>query len=426
MKDMANKLNFRQAPRGSSWRDAENDYKYPPLRGKTETDVLIVGGGMAGVNLAYQLVRTGVDVVVLQDKNIGEGATQDTTAFLTQDVDTKLSNLISIFGKNPAKLVWESHRTAIDEIERITKAESLECDFIRCPSYIYARDEKEIGILKKEERAAKRIGFDVKMGSGEELAMKNAGFLELPAQAKFHPLKFLFGLARRVAMKGGRIFEKSLVTNISGRGPFRINTPRGEVRAQKVVIATYYPFKNPRTTLLKKGMYRSYVLEAQLASGLLPEAIYLDLANPYNYFRIDRMKDFDRMIIGGQDHRAELKINEAKNFRAVEEYLLEILPGTPYGITRKWSGPILEPSDGLALIGETNPNKFVATAFSGNGMTYSLISALLLCDLLTGKKNPWAALYDPKRVKLSALAYKAKDYTEEFLGGAVKNVFKKK
>lgn len=426
MKGMAKELKFRQALRGSSWRDVENKYEYPPLRGKTETDVLIVGGGMAGVSLAYQLTRAGVDTVVLQDKGIGEGATRDTTAFLTQDVDTELADLIRMFGEKQARLIWSSHRAAVDEAERIAKEENIPCEFVRCPAYLYAQDASEAAMLKDEERAAGSLGFAAKMRSGGELPIKNAGFLEIPDQAKFHPLKFLFGVAERTAAAGGRIFERSPAGRISGRGPFRVKTPQGEVAARRIVLATYYPLGNPKTTLFKKGMYRSYVFEVRLKSGSLPEGLYLDLANPYNYFRIDRMKTFDRMILGGQDHRAELKMSEAKNFRALEEYLRQILPGTAYRIVRKWSGPILEPSDGLALIGETNPGKYVATAFSGNGMTYSLISAMLLRDLLLGKKNDWSGIYDPKRIKPKALALKARDYAGELIGGAVKNVFKKK
>jgi glycine/D-amino acid oxidase-like deaminating enzyme len=372
---------YRSAPRGSSWRDAQNTGTYPPLKEAVETDVAIVGGGMAGVTLAYELADAGVDTVLLQDGGLAEGATRDTTAFLMQDIDTELADLAEMFGEDAAKLVWRSHRAAIDEIERVSEAERIRAEFMRVPAYIYANDKKELEYLEDEERMAKKLGFKVKLARGNALPIRSVGHLEIPDQGKFHPLKFLFGVAAAASKKGARIYEKSGVEAITGQGPFRLTTPKGSVTARRIVIATYYPFKNPKATFLKKGMYRSYVFEVKIPKGHFSEALYLDMANPYNYFRIDRAPGGDRMIIGGQDHRDEIKMSEGKNFRALEEYLQEIMPDTKYEITRKWSGPILEPSDGLALIGETKPGRYVATAFSGNGMTYSLISAMLLRDL---------------------------------------------
>jgi glycine/D-amino acid oxidase-like deaminating enzyme len=382
------------------------------------------------VTLAYKLADAGVGTVLLQDKGLAEGATQDTTAFLMQDVDTELADLARMFGEGAAGLVWRSHREAIDEIQRIAETENIACDFMRVPAFIYANDEKELEYLEEEERTARKLGFKMKLVRGNALPFRSFGHLELPDQGKFHPLKFLFGTAAAAAKKGARIFEKSEVKDITGQGPFRVATAKGAVLARRVVIATYYPFKNPKATLLKKGMYRSYVFEVKIPRGMISEALYLDMANPYDYFRIDRETGeaaADRMILGGQDHRAEIKMSEAKNFRALEEYLRKILPDVKYEITRKWSGPILEPSDGLALIGETKPGRYVATAFSGNGMTYSLISAMLLTDLLTGRKNKWRELYDPNRpMKAKPLLQKGMDYTEELVSGAVRNIFKKK
>jgi glycine/D-amino acid oxidase-like deaminating enzyme len=171
-------------------------------------------------------------------------------------------------------------------------------------------------------------------------------------------------------------------------------------------------------------MYRSYVLKAHLPQSDLEEAIYWDQANPYNYFRIDNDGDGKQIIFGGADHRADIPVSLEKNFRALENSLKNILAGKHYTITGKWRGPILEPSDGLPLIGAYQPKRYIATAFSGNGMTYSIISALLFQDLLSGNSNPLADVYDPTR-KLTAyrLYKKGFDYAGRFFGGAVRNMF---
>jgi hypothetical protein len=132
------------------------------------------------------------------------------------------------------------------------------------------------------------------------------------------------------------------------------------------------------------------------------------------------------MILGGEDHKDLFGGTLAdKSFNGLESFLKENILNKDYKIVEKWTGPISEPSDGLALIGEIKPHYYVATGFSGNGMTYSMISSILIADLIDKKKNPWKKIYEPKRTIFGdpkRLATKARDYVEEFFGGAVKNL----
>jgi glycine/D-amino acid oxidase-like deaminating enzyme len=178
--------------------------------------------------------------------------------------------------------------------------------------------------------------------------------------------------------------------------------------------------------LFKKGMYYSYVYELEIPKGAIGEGLYEDDHNPYHYFRIDQGENNDRMIIGGEDHRKEIPIDQNRNFNALEKYIQETFPGLMYRIVKRWRGPILEPSDGLPLIGrydDKEPNRYVATAFSGNGMTYGTISGMLISDLILGKKNPWEDFYDPRRaLPFKGIILKGRDYIEEFIKGVVKNI----
>jgi glycine/D-amino acid oxidase-like deaminating enzyme len=414
-----------EIPSKPTWKNIERPKDYPQLSGNIETEIAIIGGGLAGVITAYLLAKEGRQVVLLEKKHIGSGATEYTTAFLTHDIDTDLADLVSMFGEDKAKAVWESHASAIDLIEKIVEEEKIDCEFTRCNIYSYATDTKEVEYLKEEKDIANRLGFKVEFSTDNNLGFINQGYAVLPKQAKYHPLKFLFRLAEIAEQKGVKIFENTEAKDIKEQdGGLKIITDKGEISAQKLVMATYRPFINPLQLLFKKGMYVSYVFEAELPKGKIPEGLYQDMKNPYQYFRIDPQENFDRMIIGGQDHREEIPIDEDKNFNALEEYLSSLLGSKDYKIVRKWSGPILEPSDGLALIGEYDDNKFVATAFSGNGMTYSGISGMILADRIAGRANAWAELYDPKRIpSLKQLFKKGKDYTEELFGGAMKNIF---
>jgi glycine/D-amino acid oxidase-like deaminating enzyme len=158
-----------------------------------------------------------------------------------------------------------------------------------------------------------------------------------------------------------------------GPGSVTVKIAAGSVTAKDVIVSTYAPFNNPRISKYKKGVYNSYVFEIRVPEGIFTEGLYWDAESPYHYFRIDRRGTFDRMILGGEDHRSELPVSQ-KKFDALEKYL--------------------EPAGGLPLIGAYKPHQFVATAFSGNGMTYAMVSALIFRDLILGQKNPWIHIFD--------------------------------
>jgi glycine/D-amino acid oxidase-like deaminating enzyme len=410
----------------STWAGIAKE-KYPALKKEIAAEVAIIGGGLAGVLTAYQLAKGGKKVAILEADEIGKGVTTYTTAFLTNVIDTDLSDLIKMYGAKNAKLIWQSHFDAINTLEQIAKKEKIDCEFTRCNNYVYALDEKEYEDLKEEKKGADKIGFKTELVKSKHLDFEQAGAWVIKNQGKYHATKFLYGLLPVLERMGVEIYEHSEVEEIEELDYFSVQTKNSRVLAKKVVIATYQPFNNPKQTLFKKGMYRSYVFEVQVPKGMFKEAIYEDMKNPYNYFRVDRGAKYDRMVIGGQDHRNEIKMAPQRNFKALEDYLKQIMGGRKYAITRKWYSRVLEPSDGLALIGETSPNQYVATAFSGNGMTYSAIASQVLADQITNRKNPYSKLYDPKRIpSLYQLAKKGRDYTEELVGGAMKNIFKSK
>jgi glycine/D-amino acid oxidase-like deaminating enzyme len=415
----------------TSWKDARTKQRFPLLKEDISTDILIIGGGMAGVLTAYRLAKAGISVAVIEKDTVGGGATMLTTAFLTEDIDTDLADLKSMFGGKRARLIWESHQAAIDLLEEIAKEESIDCDFKRVPAYIFANDGPEFKSLEKDFRTSQELGLTTilqgKTGNGT-LPFENAGYLKMPNQGKFHPLKFLNGVAISAEAAGAKIYERTEATKISyTKTGAVVQTPKGKIKAKDVLLATYYPLGNPWATFLKKGMYVSYVLEVEVPSNIFEEALYLDMGNPYHYFRVDKGENKDRLIVGGEDHRKEIKMNPRKNYQALRKYLTKIMGGKPYRINKYWTGPILEPSDGLALIGRTKEHELVATAFSGNGMTYSMIAAELITDIILKKRNPWQKLYDPRRIPTAKqLASKALDYGEELVKGAIKNSIRRK
>ncbi|MDB5254379.1 MAG: (2Fe-2S)-binding protein [Parcubacteria group bacterium] len=401
--------------------------EYPKLEQNLQADVVIVGGGLAGLWSFYLLSKAGKKVVLLECERIGQWTTLVTTAFITQDIDTELAQLITMFGERKARLIWRSGGDAIRLIEKVMNEEGIECDFKRESVYLYADSDEEYAGLEEEAELMKKFGSKIELQKHVKTGFEHSGVLELKEQAIYHPLKFLKGLAEAGVQAGGRIFELTEVTTIEGDGPITVETKdKFVVEADDCVIATYEPFGNPQGHL-KKGMYTSYVYELSLPADAIPDGMYLDQKNPYHYFRVEKINaSRSRVIVGGEDHREELTFEETQSFNALKEFIKHKFRDIKCTVEKRWSGPILEPSDGIPLIGQTDPHRYVATAFSGNGMTYSPISATIIADGILGKRNEYTAVYDPKRSILrKPLLYKARDYAEEFFGGAIKNLFKK-
>lgn len=394
-------------------------------------DVVVIGGGLAGTVLAYKVSGLGKRVVLLEHEPPESSVTAHTTAFLTHIVDTRFDQLVKMFGEESARMVWQSHAWAVDEIERIIDTEHISCDFERCHGYIYASEEKQWSDVEQEATSAKKHGFDVHLTKEKgNLPFTHYGYYTVENQAKFHPMKFVAGLRDILQKRGVRVIQAHAETLSEGKGGATIvHTSIGYMAAEHVYIATYDPFNRPKELLFHRGTYITYILEVSIPKGLLPIGIYEDMDNPYNYFRIDSKEGdtHDTMIVGGEDHRHEVPVNEEWAYGKLEEYIQFILgKDQKYTVKRKWSGPILETIDGLAFIGRYDtsyPNRYLATGFSGNGMTYSIIASDICMHHLQHTHSQWEKIYSPQRkVRVRNMFEKAVDYIEELYHGAIKNI----
>jgi glycine/D-amino acid oxidase-like deaminating enzyme len=404
-------------------RDIERK-SYPDFKGDTEADVVIIGGGITGILNGYTLSKENLKVIILEKDKLCYGATSLTTAFLTALIDTDTKDLIKAFGQKDARLILESHQEAIDFIENIIKKEKIECEFKRCSNYLYINSIDDEKILEKEHQSLKKLGVKNNFSESPKEGFHNLGFLEIPNQAKFHPLKFALSLAEISEKNGVEIFEGTEVKEVRKDDKFKkVVTKKGSIKSKWVLSCTYKPFGEPLNLYFKKGMYTTYMQEYEIPKNIIEEGTYEDTENPYHYFRIDPKQDYDRLIIGGEDNKIIVPVKEDRQLNALKKYVDKILPDLEKNLVYKWSGPILEPGDALAFIGESSdPNMLYAMAFSGNGMTYAGISALIIRDIIKGKENPYYDLYRTNRIlRPKAAGIKAIDYLEEFVNGVFKN-----
>jgi glycine/D-amino acid oxidase-like deaminating enzyme/nitrite reductase/ring-hydroxylating ferredoxin subunit len=407
-----------------------------PLCTSIHTDVCVVGAGSAGMMTAYLPGRQGQSVVVLDAGFIGGGETGRTTAHLSNALDDRYCELERLFGTMGAWLAATSHTAAIDYIEAIVAEEQIACDFERLDGYLFVTPEESKDVLEREIGAVHRAGLaDVEWVDRAPLECCDTGrCLRFPHQGQFHPLKYLNGLAQAIRREGGQIFTGTHAEEIQGGSPARIKTRAGPVvTANHVVVATNTPINDPLIMPTKQYAYRTYVIGVQIPRASVTKALYWDTSDPYHYVRIHsgdaaRGRAHDLLIIGGEDHKVGEKDDGDKRFAKLDEWTLRHFPMVQ-NIEYQWSGQILEPADSLAFIGRKPldaPNVYIATGDSGHGLTHGTIAGILLTDLILGRQNPWACLYDPIRLRsiattdfivenLSVLAH----YADWLTGGEV-------
>jgi len=253
-----------------------------------------------------------------------------------------------------------------------------------------------------EYTAARQAGAAVERAKGVPLkGFEDAAVLRYPDQATFHPLKYLKGLARAIAEKGGRIFADSAVTKIEERpdGVRLTVEGGGRVDAARAVFATNSPVNDRVALHSKMAPYRTYAMAFTLRRGTLPDALYWDMGDPYHYVRLHPGPgETDYLIAGGADHKTGEADDGDVRFEAVEAWIRSLVPGLGREVAR-WSGQVLDTIDYCAFIGR-NPgsqNVFVATGDSGQGMTHGALAGILLRQLIVGGGSPWEAVYDPGR-----------------------------
>jgi glycine/D-amino acid oxidase-like deaminating enzyme/nitrite reductase/ring-hydroxylating ferredoxin subunit len=387
----------------------------PSLASDLTTDVCIVGAGIAGLTTAYLLAREGRAVVVLDDGPIGGGETGRTSAHLSSALDDRFYRLEHLHGEEGARLAAQSHAAAIDRMEAIASDDGIACDFARVDGYLFVAPGEPEDELDREGEAARRAGLDVQKVPRAPLTSFDTGpALRFARQAQLHPLRYLAGLARAVIAAGGQIHTGVHVEEFEGGRAARVKTATGrEVACQAIVVATNTPVNDRLVIHTKQAAYRTYVVGLEVPAGSVPRALYWDTADPYHYIRLQSQgaNRPEVLIVGGEDHRTGQADDTEERWTRLERWTRERFP-MAQAVTYRWSGQVLEPADGLAFIGP-NPldddNVFIATGDSGHGLTHGTIAGMLLTDLIQGRTNAWADLYDPARRNLRA----AKEYAAE-------------
>jgi glycine/D-amino acid oxidase-like deaminating enzyme/nitrite reductase/ring-hydroxylating ferredoxin subunit len=394
----------------SFWIDSTSVISFSTPDQDTQTEVLIIGGGIAGLTTAYKLLKAGKKVVLVEDGFIGSGETGRTTAHLSCALDERYYSLENTFGEEAAKLVAESHTAAIDEIEKIVASLGIDCSFKRVNGYLFLHENDKEETLDKEFEATQRAGLSTNLlgrtpGIKDEL-LRCVAFSN---QAQFHVLHYLKGLADAVISLGGIIYTESRAADITKEGA-KVNGYT--FSAKHIVVATNSPINDILTMHTKQYAYRTYVIAGKVPKGSLPYSLWWDtgdpeskwISQPYHYARLESYdEEYDLLIAGGEDHKTgqadEEGISESARYFQLEAWTRSYFPILD-DISYRWSGQVMESIDSLGFMGK-NPgddNIYIITGDSGNGMTHATIGAMIICDSILGIKNKWEDLYDPSRI----------------------------
>lgn len=382
------------------------------LKENLQTDVVIVGGGLAGLSVAYALTEAGKKVVVIEDGLIGSGETGRTTAHLVTALDDRYTTLQKIYGEEDTRLIADSHKAAILFVEHTVIKENIDCQFVRVPGYLFLHPSDDSKTLREEFDAATKAGLEVGMLDKIPGMPASGPCIEFANQAQFHPLLYLGGLCRVIEKKGGKIFTQTHADKINHEG---ITTSDGfTVKADHVVVATNTPVNNMVAMHLKQTAFRTYVIAGLIKKYSVPRALWWDTGDqntdkdypPYHYVRTQPYnEEYDLLISGGEDHPTgdvhKEKIQEEDRNTKLEAWTREHFPIEK--ILYRWSGQVMEPVDSLGFIGR-NPmdkdNVYIVTGDSGTGMTHCTIAGVLITDLILGRKNPWEHIYKPSRISV--------------------------
>jgi glycine/D-amino acid oxidase-like deaminating enzyme/nitrite reductase/ring-hydroxylating ferredoxin subunit len=288
---------------------------------------------------------------------------------------------------------------AVALVESNVAEYNIECGFEKTSAYLFSQDDKQTSELNEIYDACMEVGVEAAVATGIPVPMNFRKALEIPGQAKFHPTRYVLGLAKVFEELGGIILEQCRVTDIEEGDVISIQTTVDKFQARTIVYATHIP---PGINLLhlRCPAYRSYAMAVKLQDQNYPAGLAYDMYDPYHYYRTQEIDGEKFLIVGGEDHKTGENSNTNKSFLQLETHIRSHFQVAE--ISHRWSSQYYEPVDGLPYIGKlpgASENVLVATGYGGNGMTYSHVAVLELTELILMKESKYSELFSPGRIK---------------------------
>lgn len=362
----------------SIWTESVRLPHFETLEGNVKTDVLIIGGGIAGILCAYFLQEQGIDYMLVEGRTICSGITKNTTAKITSQHGLIYDKLLRNAGPEKAQMYLESNQKAVKKYFELCR--NIDCDFETKTAYVYSMHNRKK--LEDEAKALYKIGFQAILSEAKELPFSTAGAVGFEKQAQFHPLKFISHIASNL-----KIYEHSFVKELAEHTAV---TQKAKITFQKLIVTTHFPMDNKHGLyFLKMYQHRSYVIALENAAEI--HGMYVDEAMCGMSFRNYK----NLLFLGGGDHRTGKK---GGNWQELRQFAQKYYPSSSEKYF--WATQDCMTLDGIPYIGQYAkgmPECFVASGFNKWGMTSAMTAAMILTDMVMERENPYAEVYCPSR-----------------------------
>jgi glycine/D-amino acid oxidase-like deaminating enzyme/nitrite reductase/ring-hydroxylating ferredoxin subunit len=399
-----NAVEMSSSPR-SLWIATTPETSYDALAAGLDVDVAVVGAGIAGITAAHLLKARGKTVALVDSKRILQGATGYTTAKVTVAHGLSYASIARRFGEAGARIYADANQAGLDFIARTAEEHGIDCELERKTNYVYGETSIERERIEQEVAAARRAGLEARLEEEVPLPYPVAGAFAIDDQVQFHPRKFLSPLAAAVEGDGSRVLELTRVVRVRGSGPVRVETDRGTITARDVILATHLPLADRGLFFAKAHAHRSYAVAARINQSHDPQGMYINVGSPTRSVRTARDEHGLLLLLGGEGHKPGAEPDTDARYRALEDFGRRHWGADDFPY--RWSTQDYASVDGVPYVGRLTrrePHVLVATGFRKWGMTNGTAAALILADIVTGTPNPWARLFDSKRLKPLASA----------------------
>jgi glycine/D-amino acid oxidase-like deaminating enzyme/nitrite reductase/ring-hydroxylating ferredoxin subunit len=384
----------------SYWMDTTPVTTYPSLTANAEVDVVVIGGGIAGLCTAWELTEAGRTVALLEADRIVAGVTGYTTAKLSVLHTLIYDKVRTSFGADSARLYAESQQAAVERVAEIASRLNIDCELERVPAFTYVESPDGLDRIRAEADAAAEAGLPASFVTETGLPFPVAGAVRVENQAQFHPRRYLLALAGDLTRRGGRIFERTRATGLDEGHPCTVTTEGGHtVTARQVVVATHYPVFDRALMFARLEPRRELVVAAAIAADRDPGGVYLTPEQNTRSVRTAPYRDGQRLLIVTGEHFTPGAGEATEQWQKLIDWTRERFPGTQ--IAYRWATQDNTSTDQVPFIGRFHPgteNVYVATGFGGWGMSTGVLAGRLLAARITGTEPPWSGLYDPLRL----------------------------
>ena len=407
----------------SLWTDTARRFEAPPLELDAQFDVAVLGAGITGVTAAYLLAKEGVGVGLIEAGQVGHGVSGHSTAKVTSQHRLALSEISGGHGAEAARTYAQANEGGVAQIVELAGALGIECDLRRKPAFVWAPSTGDVEAVEAEDEASREAGLDVELTADTDLPWEVPCAMRLGDQAEFHPVKYLVGLAEAAREAGAEVFQHSRAVGVSDGDPCEVRLENGRsVTATHVVVATHIPFLDRGGYFARTHPERSYAIAIDVA-GPVPQGMYISSTGGHSV-RAHRDGGDELLLVGGEGHKVG-QADEAERFARLEEWARRRFDVRE--VRSRWSSQDNISIDGLPYVGPVAPTSkrvLTATGFRKWGFSNGAAAALMLADRIAGRSNPWADLFDSKRLgnarSLATFAKENANVGGYFVGGRLK------